>query len=252
MKDHFSEQSGRYAVYRPDYTDEIFKYLCSLTDNRDKAWDCGTGNGQIAVGLANCFESVYATDISKNQLNHARQSDRVFYSQQPAEKTDFSDAYFDLIVVSQAIHWFDIEAFYKEVYRTLKDDGHIVVMGYDLVHLEGELDKLIHQFYSETLGSYWDPERQYLDEKYQTIPFPFKEVQTPDFNIEYQWTADQLLGYLSTWSAVKNYINQNGSDPLQLIEAPLRKWWGKSVKKVSFTVILRHGTKLRKKLGKNI
>ena len=36
-----------------------------MTEN---AWDCGTGNGQVAKILAGFFNEVQATDISQNQL----------------------------------------------------------------------------------------------------------------------------------------------------------------------------------------
>ncbi len=113
MKDLFSKQSDQYAKFRPTYPDALFEYLNRLPIQKNMAWDCGTGNGQIAISLASSFMEVYATDISSNQLNNAPECKNIYYSQQAAEKTNFEPNTFDLITVAQAIHWFDFEKFYQ-------------------------------------------------------------------------------------------------------------------------------------------
>ena len=64
FKDHFSNLAHDYTKYRPHYPDELFDYLASLAATHDRAWDCGTGNGQAARGLARRFKEVIATDAS--------------------------------------------------------------------------------------------------------------------------------------------------------------------------------------------
>ena len=51
FKDNFSKQSDAYQKYRPSYPKELFEYLRTLVSNNNLAWDCGTGNGQAAIGL---------------------------------------------------------------------------------------------------------------------------------------------------------------------------------------------------------
>ncbi|HEY0895620.1 MAG TPA: methyltransferase domain-containing protein [Sphingobacteriaceae bacterium] len=104
MKDNFSLGSAQYARYRPGYPPEFFDYLFSIVKAKGNAWDCGTGNGQVASQLAGEFEAVYATDISSSQIEHAAVAPNIFYSVQPAEHTAFDDQCFDLIIVAQAIH----------------------------------------------------------------------------------------------------------------------------------------------------
>src|SRR5215471_13440479 len=103
MKDNFSSQSDQYAKYRPTYPRDLFDYLNFIVPNKQNAWDCGTGNGQVAYELAKTFENVFATDISEAQLDNAIQADNIIYSIQPAEKTNFENNLLDLIVVAQAI-----------------------------------------------------------------------------------------------------------------------------------------------------
>ena len=114
MKDNFSKDSDLYAKYRPTYPKELFTYLFDLVENKDFAWDCATGNGQVAVELAKGFNVVKATDLSDSQLENATREDNINYSVQLAEKTNFKNNQFDLITVAQAIHWFNFEQFYAE------------------------------------------------------------------------------------------------------------------------------------------
>src|SRR5689334_5303642 len=115
MKDNFSTQSEQYAKFRPTYPDDLYQFLFSLIKTKNIAWDCGTGNGQVAQELSKHFKEVYATDVSEKQIKNAIQRGNIFYKVERAEQTSFPDKNFDLITVAQAIHWFDFDAFYKEV-----------------------------------------------------------------------------------------------------------------------------------------
>lgn len=241
MKDNFSAGSGDYAKFRPRYPQELIDHLLALVPGNRAAWDCGTGNGQIAGMLAPFFKEVFGTDISMQQMREADLSPNIWYSVQPAEKTGFADNQFDLVTVAQAIHWFRFEDFYREVKRTLVNNGVIAVIGYGLIQTIPPLQKIIDDFYRDIIGPYWDAERKYIDEAYQTIPFPFDEIAMPSFLMEYEWTAAQLIGYINTWSAVKHYIKQNGTNPVTGIELPVKDCFKDDVLPFSFPLLLRIG-----------
>ncbi|QRM90263.1 methyltransferase domain-containing protein [Lacinutrix sp. WUR7] len=242
MKDNFSTESDKYAKYRPIYPEAFFDYLKSLMERKQIAWDCGTGNGQVAYKLAQSFDTVMASDLSQAQIDNASKSDNIYYTVQRAEKTNYADAIFDLIIVSQAIHWFDFDAFYKEVKRTLHPNGFLCVVGYGTIQMSGEIGKLIAHFYSDIIGSYWDEERKYLDENYQSIPFPFQEIETPTFINTLYWSLEHLIGYLNTWSSVKHFIDQNAYNPVDSLQLQLEKHWNsEDLKEVKFPILLRIG-----------
>lgn len=241
MKDNFSHNSQNYAQFRPSYPDEVFAFLETVLNERKQAWDCATGNGQVAIKLAGLFDEVQATDLSENQLKNAISNPKIHYSQQLAEQTNFPETCFDCVTVGQAIHWFDFEKFYREVNRTLKPGGILMVLGYGNIQTDHEMvQKWIDHLYVQTLSDYWDPERKYIDEKYQTILFPFEEISSPGFQIRDSWNREQLLGYLNTWSAAKHYVDKHQKNPIETILDQLPEF---DFIQITFPILIRLGRK---------
>lgn len=241
MKDLFSSNSLYYKQARPNYSIQIVKEILKHVPERNFAWDCGAGSGQFTQLLAPYFNHVMATDISEAQLQQAPYFENVSYQVQAAEQTSIAANSIDLITVAQAIHWFDFDAFYKEVKRVLKPQGVFAAIGYGLIEVQdAAINSLVQQLYFETLNGYWDAERRYIDELYQTIPFPFNEQAVPELRLQYQWSPQQLLSYLKTWSALKHYLDKNDHEPLQRISEVLQT--APDNLDVTFPVLLRVGT----------
>lgn len=227
FKDHFSKHAGDYARTRPHYPRELFEYLASLRDERALAWDCGTGNGQAALGLAPWFEKIIATDASSEQLSQAPQHPRVEYLHIPAEHTPFPPLTFDLVVAAQALHWFDIPAFFMEARRVLKKDGVLAAWSYELSAVSQSVDAVTMHYYTEIVGPDWPPERKLVADGYRSIEFPFAELAAPRLRMEQSWTLGEYLGYLYSWSATQRYLRRTGRNPLELIYERFRGAWGR-------------------------
>jgi SAM-dependent methyltransferase len=245
FEDHFSKHSEQYALSRPKYPDAIYAYLSSLAPARSLAWDCGTGNGQAAVGLATHFDRVHATDASAEQIAHAYPHARVEYRVEPAEHVSLADASTDLVTVAVAIHWFDFDEFYREVRRVLKPAGVLAAWTYHLPEISPQIDPLIEQYYREILHGYWPERIQYLEERYQTLPFPFEEIVPPPFVMEIHWNLTQLASFFDSWSATQRYKAQEGHHPLERIWEPLCAAWGEAdeARLVRWTLHFRIGRK---------
>lgn len=225
FKDHFSRQAPDYARYRPNYPAGLFAWLAGIAPSRGTAWDCGTGSGQAAVGLAEHFERVLATDPSRKQLEHAEPHPRVDYRVASAEVSLLDTASIDLVTVAQAIHWFDLEKFYAEARRVLKPRGVIAAWTYTLLDVEAGIDELLTDFYRNVVGPFWPPERRMVDDRYRSLPFPFEPIEPPAFEIRTEWSRDDLLGYLGTWSATQAYMKAKGVDPLVEFSRRLAVLW---------------------------
>ena len=165
MKDFFSSQSKVYAAFRPTYPKELYQFIFQHLREKNTAWDCATGNGQVAQYLSPHFKEVYATDISQQQLDHAVKRKNIFYSKSQAEKTIFRDNQFDLITVAQALHWFDQAVFFDEAKRVGKPGAILAVWGYAMLYIEPVIDSLILEFYNDVVGPYWDVARRLVEQE---------------------------------------------------------------------------------------
>jgi ubiquinone/menaquinone biosynthesis C-methylase UbiE len=227
-KDHFSGHADRYQAFRPTYPRALFEYLASLCPRHNLAWDCATGNGQAAVELAAHFQNVVATDFSQTQIDHANPRPNIEYRVAPADASTLADQSVDLIMVAQALHWFDLARFYAEVRRVAHAGAILAASCYELHTITPEIDAVVHHYYSEVVGADWPPERKLVEEGYKTVAFPFDEIATPTFQMVHQWTVDQVIGYLSSWSATQRYIKRTGLDPLPEVRQQLQTAWGGS------------------------
>lgn len=244
FKDLFSDRAALYAKYRPTYPKELFEYLNSLCSKHECAWDCGTGNGQSAVSLASYFKKVIATDPSQKQLENAKQLSNIEYRSGTAENAPIDDSSIDLVCVAQAIHWFDHEKFYKEVYRVIKPSGGTIgIWAYGLLSINSELDSLIADFYENIVGGFWQKERRYIDQKLLTLPFPFEENLAPNFKMQTSWNLDQLCAYFETWSATQAFIKDKGYNPVTDLKEKLTSFWKapRDAKTISFDLHARFG-----------
>jgi SAM-dependent methyltransferase len=245
FKDHFSKQATDYAKFRPRYPHEMFEYFGTVARSRALAWDCATGNGQAAVQLTDVFDRIIATDAIEKQIANSEQHERVKYRVAPAEESGLEPGTIDLIMVAQALHWFDLPRFYKEVRRVLKNNGVFAASAYKFFHVSPEIDELVNdRYYDKVVGPFWPPERL-LVEKFEELPFPFPEIRTPSFEMNAQWNLEHLAGYLRSWSATQRFIAANKRDPLEAIADDLRGAWGdpEQMRKVVWPLILRVGVK---------
>ena len=226
FEDHFSGHSEKYAQSRPRYPDKVYAYLASIAPGRSLAWDCGTGSGQAAIGLAKHFDNIYATDASAEQISHAYPHENVEYHAEPAEHVSLRDSSVDLVTVAVAIHWFNFDEFYREVKRVLKPNGILAAWTYNAVEISPEIDSLVWHYYRDIVGPYWPERIHYIEERYKTLPFPFEEINPPSFSMEIHWNLIQLAGFLDSWSATQRYKAQKGQHPLELIWDKLAAAWG--------------------------
>jgi SAM-dependent methyltransferase len=224
--DHFSGVSAAYATFRPRYPEALFEFLAREAPAREEAWDAGTGSGQAAAGLARHFRHVTATDASAAQIEHAAPHDRITYRVAPADASGCAAASVDLVTVAQALHWFDRPRFWAEARRVLRPGGVVAVWTYHLLEVSPPVDALVRRFYSDVVGPYWSPERRHVEQRYQSIEFPFAEFAAPDFEIEQQLSLDDVAGYIRTWSATRAFIRHHGRDPVDDLVRELAPAWG--------------------------
>ena len=240
MKDRFSDKASGYAKFRPQYPSLLFNFIYSHVNSFDTAWDAGTGNGQVAGVLASRFNRVYATDISIKQLMKVPGLPNLSSFVADETAPQISDGSIDLVTAAQAVHWFDTAAFNREVARVAKPGGLLAVWGYGLVELPEPWQEFMAEFYTKTLGSYWDPERHHIDTAYSELEFPFREIPvTQKITMKFTWDLKQFEGYLNTWSAVGNYTKINSNNPVGNFVRSLPKMKKAAPFEVKFPLFIR-------------
>lgn len=241
FQDHFSESAARYAAHRPIYPEALADYLAGLAPRRERALDCGCGNGQLAHLLADRFAHVEATDASAEQIGKAQPHPRIDYRVARAESSGLRAASVDLVTAAQAAHWFDLARFYAEVRRVARPGAILALISYNLPRVGARIDEVIAHFHGEVVGRYWPCERRHVDADYRSLDFPFAELHAPPLAITHDWAMADLLHYIDTWSAVRHYEKAIGQSPIPTLAAEIAKEWGEpdSVRRVSWPLSLR-------------
>ncbi len=241
--DLFSLQASDYAKFRPTYPDELFSFVTKHCPAHQLAWDCATGSGQAAVSLVKYFDRIVATDISEALLKLAQTSDKILYRVASAEQSGLEDQSVDLVTVAQALHWFDLEKFYAEVNRVLKPGGIIAAWGYGKLLTEPAIEQFTDAFQFQLLKDYWAPQINILEQRYESIPFPFERIEAPKFEMRIALTFEQLIGYLVSFSATQRYSKEKGEGELQQLFNQIKQNWGDltQLKPVRWEVFMKVG-----------
>ncbi|MDQ3812019.1 MAG: class I SAM-dependent methyltransferase [Chloroflexota bacterium] len=243
FKDHFSAGATGYAVHRPIYPVALVDFLARVAPRRGLAWDCGCGSGQLSVRLADYFERVIATDASGEQIAKATPHPNVEYRCVPAEASGLADAVVDLAVAAQAVHWFDLAAYYAEVRRVARPGAIVALITYGIMTVDDDIDPVIRRFYAEVLEPYWPPERRHVEDGYRSLLFPFDEIDAPRLEIGASWGLADVVGYVETWSAVRAMEQVEGRARIEAFRGELARAWdrGEAVRPICWPLSLRVG-----------
>lgn len=243
-KNWFDTGGSTYALFRPEYPAALASFLAQIVDGRGCAVDVGCGNGQLTRQLADHFNSVVGIDPSEDQIANAHRNANIDYLCAPAEQLPLPDRSASLITAAQAAHWFDRPRFYEEARRVADDRAVIALISYGVMRLTpSDLHDRFDRFYKREIGPYWPPERKLVDSGYADIEFPFEEMSYPEMTIDRIWELGELLGYVSTWSAVRRVNDAGRDDILEDFVRDISALWGSPARKlpISWPINMRLG-----------
>ncbi|MFA8301311.1 MAG: class I SAM-dependent methyltransferase [Hyphomicrobiales bacterium] len=224
-KKKFITNSGDYKKYRLVYPDSILDIIKKHIRKFDNALDVATGSGQLAIKLSEIFEEVDAVDYSQAQLDNAYLCDNIEYALASAEDLPFSNKSFDLVSIAQALHWVDRNMFFSEVKRLLKKEGVFLIVLYDLPKFNNKVDRLIEDFCFHTMKDYWGFDRKELLSHYIDYDIPFELQERYTISDVKQYSKDDLIGLMKSWSVVSNFIDYNLYCPVDRIKDDIYSAW---------------------------
>lgn len=172
------------------------------------------------------YKKVIATDVATEQLKYAEQRPNITYAETPTtlSKDDLTriigpEGSVDLVLIVQALHWFDFDAFYDNVKHVLRKPGGVIAAAVypSRPKVEASIDKVLDDFYA-TIKHYWAPQViEHVETGYKTLPFPFAPVVPengcPQFEVTVDANLEGFLAYLLSWSAVQTAVD-NGEEHL--------------------------------------
>lgn len=242
----FNDKAELYQSSRPIYPQEIYRYLANLCPLNELAWDSACGNGQAAIGLIKEFDRVYATDVSKEQINNAKPHPNIAYEVSPSEKVNLTDESCDLICVAQALHWFDCNLFWHEAQRVLKPNGIFCAFGYNWASVSTEIDLMIDSSFMKIIEPFWSQQNKLLWNHYKDIAIPFEKIDSPSFTMEVKWDLNEYFNYLHTFSATRRCMDSIGNEFFNNAYEEVSNLWGKSEKsnKIAFDFVFYAGRKI--------
>jgi hypothetical protein len=128
-------------------------------------------------------------------------------------------------VAAQAAHWFDWNRYVAEVERVARPGALVALVSYGILRVAGEAGRLIETYYRDVVGPYWPAGRQHVENGYRDLAWPWPSVDAPPIDMTADWTRDELVGYVTTWSATVKLVDTVGPAPFEAFRAKLATMW---------------------------
>ena len=201
----------RYVKGRGDIHTEVINKMRSYLKIEKKVanvLDVGCGTGLSTVPLLEIARNVRGMDISAEMIRFAPPHERITYIVASAENIPCADQSMDLVTAATAAHWFNIDRFFKEIKRILKDRGYLVVYG-EIFLQEMLANDKFHPWYTEIfLKKYPFPVKFDIDASEKSINKKGFTLQKLDnyrnlVEMDKNRLFDYMLSQSNIFSAVK-------------------------------------------------
>lgn len=214
--------AGDYGRFRVPYPQSLFDHLVSLVkpSGRGRLMDLACGTGQITFALADRFAEAWAVDQEQDMIdlvaNKATGSDHVRAIAAPAEELDAPSSTFELVAIGNAFHRLRREAVAANTYRWLQPNGHIALL-WSTGPWTGNADwqramSEVLERWRTKLGAEarvpagWDRVRRERPDTEVLDAAGFDAANSARFPTPHAWTADALIGFVYSTSALPRAV----------------------------------------------
>ena len=213
-----NELAKRYSKFRYVFPKKLVSEIMKLLDNKKPClWvDVACGPGNSTEQIFGNAEKIIGIDISPDQIRYAKEGNKhpnVSFDVGSCYEIPAADVSVDVITVIQAVHYFDIPKFLKEVDRALKPGG---VLGLCKMATPGTcissptFEKGVNALQAHFFKDYGISEsmkiwiNDYID--IETLYEPRYEFR---FSENIQKSYSDLIDVYSTFSHFNNLMNDN-------------------------------------------
>jgi len=167
----------------------------------------------------------------REQIAFGKSAPGVEYASRPRRRADWRFTQGHSWTVAQASNWFDFDRSMRG--KTRPGPSGVLRSGGVWIHrtkAEEEGDRIALDVYSKNMRrTVLAAEKACSRGRLSHHPLTYAENHNAPFQMETDWSLEQLLGYLSTWSATNRYIKAMGRKSARGRYPPtLRRVWGRS------------------------
>lgn len=200
------EQGKAYAKIRRDYHPSVYQIIIdhhtSTGGLHDTLLDVGCGPGTAAHGLAPYFAHAIGIDPSEGMITTARSMNDVTSTFEPVRfeistaeelgehlSPPIQQSSIDLIIASNAAHWFDMSRFWLSAARVLKPGGSVALWTSGEIRAHPSMPNAvviqaaIDRNEEQHLLPFYEPGNLLTRNRYKDLPLPWTLAQPiPDFD----------------------------------------------------------------------
>lgn len=134
----------------------------------------------------------------------------------------------------------DNEQGLREAHRVLKPGGVFAAWGYSWHTVDSGFDAAFEREVLRPLHGHWPEQNRKLWNGYRDEPFPYERIEAPRFALELEWSLEQVLDYVGTWSATRARLREEPRF-LDLAREALEPAWETSSRRVTMPIVLLVG-----------
>jgi SAM-dependent methyltransferase len=211
--DLFQGAAESYQRYRVPYPSEAFGWIVYefRLDGRGRLLDGGCGTGQVALPLSRWFDEVVAIDPDQDMLRVAERTAReegvgnIRFLKLKAEHVPDTIAPLRLATFGASFHWTDRIAVANRLHDMIEPGGGLVALSPSSFWNGREA---WHQVVIDTIRHWLGAERRAGSGAFKAGPLHqqclaqtrFTDIKSVDIRKPHVWTADSIVGYLSSTS----------------------------------------------------
>lgn len=214
-KNPFDHESvaARYNLSRPYFHPHVvsrIKARLALSAPFDRALDVGCGTGLSSRALLEIARRVDASDPSEAMLRHAHRDPALFYRRAEAGSLEYEDRAFDLMALSQSVHWADQPKFFSEARRLIKPGGVLAL--YDHFFLwKADPEQPFSRWFRERYQVRFPAPPRSGQPDPGLAPDGFSLLHYEEFAFPSSYDLEHLIRYLITQSNVCSACDARGA-----------------------------------------